>query len=735
MGAPVTRLSIFALAWALLAPAGAPCAEPPIPVPPTAVAVSGSDAVKPRVEVRLLIDPTPAPGRVARVGALFRMDPGWHVYWRNPGDSGLPTRVRWQVDGAELGPLAWPAPQVFRDEELAESSYGYSDAVLLASDLVRLAPPGGPRAVRVEADFLVCKDQCIPGRVSLSRDLDRALAGGSSPELARRTHALFERFAERVPRPASALGVAVGLHDVQLGARAGEPVSARLTVHPCGVDSLAAADCAVESAAFIPEASPVLALSDATSGPPSPGAHALTLPVEGKSLADRPNAARVTGVLELRESGGGARFVALDLPLAAPTESQAAGPSLGAALALALLGGLILNGMPCVLPVLALKVFALADLGRQSRRETVAHAVGYFAGIELTLLALALAVVALRSAGTYVGWGFQFQEPRFALGMTLLLVGFALNLFGVFEIGTPSSLASVGQNATGVARSFFDGLLAVVLATPCTAPFLGTAVGFAFAGSAATIVGIFLAIGFGLAVPVCLVALAPVTARLMPRSGPWMGKLRAGLGFALLASAVWTLSVFGRTAGADALSGALALCLALGLATWLYGLHQTVERSGRGLLLASAIAALALFVWRPIWSAQAAAPELARAQAASGWRAFDPEAVEAELRGGRPVFIDFTAAWCLTCALNEHRVLADARVQAELARGGFALFKADWTLRDEGIRKQLARFGRAGVPMYLVYHPEAPAAPRVLSELLTIDALLQALQPGEARGA
>jgi len=733
MGAPVTRLWLLAAAWALSAPLGAR-AEPPIPVPPAAVAVSGSDDVKPRVEVRLLIDATPAPGRLARVGALFHMDPGWHVYWRNPGDSGLATRVRWQVDGAELGPLAWPAPEVFRDEELAQSSYGYTDSVLLASDLVRLAPPGGPRAVRVETDFLVCKDQCIPGRVSLSRDLDRALAGSGSPELARRTHALFERFAARVPRPAAALGVAVGVNDVQLAARAGEPVSARLTVHPCGTSD-SGVECGVESAAFIPEASEGLAFSDTTSGPATPGARAFTLAVLGKSLADRLPDARVAGVLELRESGGGARFVQLDLPLAASDSAAGASHSLGYAFALALLGGLILNGMPCVLPVLALKVFALADIGRQSRRETVAHAAGYFAGIELTMLALAGVVLALRSAGTYVGWGFQFQEPRFTLAITLLLVGFALNLFGVFEIGSPSSLAHVGQNTTGVGRSFFDGLLAVVLATPCTAPFLGTAVGFAFAGSGVTIAAIFLAIGFGLAAPVCLVALAPVTARFMPRSGPWMGTLRTGLGFALLASALWTVSIFGRTAGADALAGALGLCLALALACWLYGLQQASDRAGRGLALAAGVAALALFVGRPVFRAQAAAPDPSRSESAAGWRAFDREAIAAELREGRPVFVDFTAAWCLTCALNEHTVIRDARVQAELARGGFALFKADWTLRDEGIRQELARFGRAGVPMYLVYRPESPAAPRVLSELLTIDALLEALQPGDARGA
>jgi thiol:disulfide interchange protein DsbD len=731
---------LFAAALALPAPALAE-RDLPIPVPEGALAVAAPDAVKPRVEVRLLIDATPAPGRVARVGTLFRLDPGWHLYWRNPGDAGLPTRVRWQVDGGEVGPLAWPAPEVFRDAEAGVTSYGYAGSVLLASELVRLAPPSGPRAVRVETDFLVCKDQCIPGKVSLTRDLDRALAGGSSAALSERTHALFERFAARVPLPAAKLGVDVGVHAVELAERAGDPVRARLTVHPCGAsESTSDSNCAADSAAFIPAASQAVTLSDATSDPTLPGSRALTLAVVGRSTSDgAPSDARLAGVLELRRSGGGARFVELDLPLRAdaPASASAAAPSFAYALVLALIGGLVLNAMPCVLPVLALKVFALADLGRQSRRETAGHALGYFAGIQVAMLSLAALVVALRAAGTYVGWGFQFQEPRFALAITLLLVGFALNLFGVFEIGSPSSLADVGQNATGVGRSFFDGLLAVVLATPCSAPFLGTAVGFAFAGSAVSIFAIFFAIGLGLGGPVCLVALAPVTARLMPRSGPWMGKLRTGLGFALLASATWTLWIFGRTAGVDALAGALVLTLVLALCAWIYGLHQMVERGGRGLAIAAAIALAAGVALRPVWRAAevgASAPA-ANTVSRSGWQPFDSEAIAAELRGGRPVFVDFTAAWCLTCAVNERHVIANESVRQELARRDFALFKADWTLRDETIRKELARFGRAGVPLYVVYDPATPGEPRVLSELLTVEGLLDALRARDARGA
>ena len=738
MGMRVRTGWILACALVLSAPAGAATREPPIPVPEGALAVAAPDAVKPRVEVRLLIDASPAPGRVARIGALFRLDPGWHLYWRNPGNAGLPTRVRWQVDGAQVGPLAWPAPTVFRDADI--TSYGYEGSVLLASEVVKLAPPSGPRAVRVETDFLVCKDQCIPGKVSLTRDLDRALAGGGSAALAERTHALFERFAARVPLPAAKLGVDVGVHAVEFAARAGDPVRARLTVRPCAEsgDSLAATECGIESAAFIPEASHSVELSDARSEPATPGARAVTLDVEGHATADgAPADARLAGVLELRARDGRVRFVELDLPLRSePAAPASGGPSFAYALVLALVGGLVLNAMPCVLPVLALKVFALADLGHQSRRETAAHALGYFAGIELTMLALAALVVALRAAGTYVGWGFQFQEPRFALAISLVLVVFALNLFGVFEIGSPGSLAGVGQDATGAARSFFDGLLAVVLATPCSAPFLGTAIGFAFAGSATAVFAVFAAIGLGLASPICVVALAPVAARFMPRSGAWMGKLRTALGFALLASAIWTLWIFGRSAGVDALAAALALCVALALAAWVYGVSQAAERSARGLLLASAIALAALVGLAPVWRSVSAQSLAVSADAShAGWQRFDPDAVAAELRAGRPVFVDFTAAWCLTCAVNERTVIASSRVQDELARRGFALFKADWTLRDEAIRRELARFGRAGVPLYVVYDPETPDAPRVLSELLTIDGLLDALRERDTRGA
>src|SRR5262245_25240921 len=310
-------------------------AEPPLPVPEGARASAAPDAVEPRIELRLLVDGTPAPGRVGRVGVLFTLDPGWHLYWRNPGEAGLPTKLAFEVEGGQLGPIAWPAPEVFRDPDAGLVSYGYSDAVLLASDLVAL-PAGSARQLRATADFLICKDQCIPGEVELVRDLDAALAEAATGRQAARTHALFEAFAARVPQSAAALGVEVGVDGIEPPARAGEPVRARLSVRG-----------AIASAAFIPESSHAIATSQGGSG-----SGPVTLAVEG---AD----ARLSGVLELRDRDGGVRFVALDLPLEADAPVAPAGSagSLLAALGLALVGGLILNLMPCVLPVLALKVF------------------------------------------------------------------------------------------------------------------------------------------------------------------------------------------------------------------------------------------------------------------------------------------------------------------------------------------------------------------------------------------
>jgi thiol:disulfide interchange protein DsbD len=470
---------------------------------------------------------------------------------------------------------------------------------------------------------------------------------------------------------------------------------------------------------------------------PYPGAPgAFTVALEGTWLGAGPPRADlfVAGVVPLRDAQGHDVSVEISRAVAGGGEAAAAGalPWLRAVL-LGWLGGLILNGMPCVLPVLAIKLAALAELAQGSRREHCRHAAAYAGGIALSMLALAAVVVGLRAAGTAVGWGFQLQEPIFLVAISALLVAFALNLFGAFEIEVDTGrLGGLGSGAPGAMRSFSDGLLAVALATPCSAPFLGTAVGFAFASSAPVIASIFLAIGLGLATPFLLAAFFPAVARRMPRSGAWMADLRGGLGFALLLTVVWLLWILGRVAGAQAIPSALVLLLGIASAGWALG---AVQRRGRrvpasafaGVLSAIAALGIASLDLAPHATSGASEPVI------RGTRLFAAHLVDESLDAGRPVFVYFTADWCVTCKVNEAGVLADRRVEPELERLGYDVYRADWTRRDETIRGELARLGKAGVPVYALYAPDAPGRPRLLPELLTVDSLLGALREVAAR--
>jgi thiol:disulfide interchange protein DsbD len=599
------------------APAWAGAAPAP-PQPDRAFARGALDRGEPRVEARLLVDPRLDPAAGARVGVHLQLDPGWHVYGREPGETGLPTRVRWTLAGATFGPIAWPAEKRFVDAGGDEAS-GYDGELLLASP-VSFASGAAPRGVlRAEVDLLACATKCIPDTLALQLDLDAALSAVARDEKAAgEVAALFARF---------------------------EALAASAPAEPA----------------------------------PAPA-------------APRP----------------------------------AAGLGLAHALVLALLGGLVLNLMPCVLPVLAIKLFSLAELSAGSRREAAAQGLAYTAGVLASMLALALLVAAMRAAGTSVGWGFQFQDPRFVLAISALLVVFAMNLFGVFEFAMPARLASLGSGATGTRRSALEGLLAVALATPCSAPFLGTAVGFAFAGSIAVMIAVLAAVGLGLALPFLLASLFPPLARWMPRAGAWMLHLRAGLGFALLATVVWLLWILGRTAGADGVVGACALLVALGFAVWLASVWRPSGLRWPALGTASAVLVFALVGVNAVAIVPGAVRPAADAPR-EGWQPFAPERVRASLDAGNPVLVYFTADWCITCKYNERFVLADERVRAALRRRNVALFEADWTKRDERIRAELARFGRAGVPLCVIHEPWAPERPIVLPELLSVEAVLEAL--------
>ena len=415
----------------------------------------------------------------------------------------------------------------------------------------------------------------------------------------------------------------------------------------------------------------------------------------------------------------------------APTQNErAAAPfwwQLVQVLAAAFVGGLLLNAMPCVLPVLALKAVSLTQLGTEPRAAR-RHAAGYAAGVVASLQLLAGAVVVLRALGHEVGWGFQFQQPAFLAAVATALVVFAANCLGAFEL-TPAvdGLARAHARAHGARRSFLEGVLAVLVATPCSAPLLGTAMAFALGRGPGVVSATFAAMGLGLAAPYVLLATLPASRRLLPRPGRWMVGLKATMGYALLATAAWLAWVLTRAQGADALAALLCLAWAAAVGAALLGAVLARLPQHGGVALACLIAALVALGGQLLPWLQDAPEE--PAQAASGTVSaapYDEEAVRQALAQNRPVFVDFTADWCVTCQYNERHVLADAKVQAAFARHKVVSLRADWTRRDDAILRTLQAHGRAAVPMYLLYLP-GQSAPRLLPEVLTVHTVVRAL--------
>lgn len=747
------RTSIFTTTLLLgLFLAGATKAAPH--VPDSAIGSGGLSMDGAVVEARLLINAQNVmPGEMVEAGVFFEIEDDWHMYWRNPGDSGLPTKLKWTVVGADVGPLRWPAPNAFKEADGALTTHAYGESVFLQNDLLITGSVGSRLDLSVRVDFLVCKEICIPGSVSLQHSIPVVeRSSGPTDE----TRSLFARWNARVPVAPAELGLSVDELYSQEAIRPGDEFKAAIAL-VCDAEEGGASACQglrpyqgqLEDR-FIPDDIPSIDL-DVTGSRRHPFADGVLITLSGEASEDDPaEEERLHGVARVENSRGEVLLVNIDLPLPRakvgaevvaienpwlepePEEALAGTVQLWQAFLLALLGGLILNLMPCVLPILAIKVFGIAERAHSERSDLLKNGAAYTLGILVAMGALASVVIALRAAGTSVGWGFQFQEPLFVASICALLLAFALNLFGLFEVGVPGARwtqAGAGGQDSGLRASFFEGLLAVLLATPCSAPFLGTAVGFAFASPAPVILAIFLAIGLGLAAPFVAITLVPGWARLLPRSGAWMLQLRGVLGFALLATLIWLLWIVGQQVGTDGMTLLLVFLLSLGMGLWIYGTRQRASEGGRAprtavILLALTIAAL---VWLPL--SPLPAPTTLPGEGISPGEAarFDPADVAREVAAGRPAFVYFTADWCLTCKLNERAVLNNERIQQALKEHDSAIFKADWTLRDETIRTELARFGRAGVPLYLLYDPARPGRPRVLPELLSVDLVLDAL--------
>jgi thiol:disulfide interchange protein/DsbC/DsbD-like thiol-disulfide interchange protein len=726
---------VAVLLWGLVV-SGAAWAQ----VPASAVGKGAAHEGKPRVEATLLTDVSHIkPGDRFRVGVRFRMDPGWHIYWKNPGDSGLSTDVSWDTPGVTMDEVRWPFPSTFRTPDGFIVTHGYKDEVLLFAEAQASEQATGSLTLSAAVDALVCEVNCIPAQMLLMRPLAVGMQTVPDAEV----RAAFDAAEARVPKTPERAGLALALALDSPALKVGQPFSGTLTVS--ALKGKVQAE--VEPDFFITER--IHGISRLALTPEGVGRFQL----KGEAAPDVPKEEpRLKGVLRLGTAQASYQYVEVNLPMApvegAPVAQATASPStpaaapeapakvaaaaagstvgLGLALLFAFLGGAVLNLMPCVFPVLALKAYGFTRMAQESRARVGLHALAYTGGIVGTMLVLAGVVLAVRAGGTSVGWGFQFQEPLFVSAVCAVLVAFALNLFGVFNVGVDGTeLAGKVDASHGLARSAGEGMLAVVLATPCSAPLLGTAVGFAFAAGAGTVLIIFTALGLGLALPFCALVLVPGLAKRLPKPGAWMERFKQFLGFALLATCVWLVWVMGGLAGVDGMARLLAFLVAVALGAWVYGLAQSAEGARRWAGVAAALLVLVGTGGLALRFDETAPMARISQVSAQQW---DDAAVAAALKAGQPVFIDFTADWCLTCKFNERTVLSREQVRTAFARHQVAFFVADWTRYDERISAKLAEHGRAGVPMYLVISPSTPDRAEVLPELLTSELVIQAVE-------
>lgn len=746
-----------------------------------------------RVASRLIFsDVEVKAGDTFRVGVAFEIDPSWYIYWQNPGDAGIPTDIGWRGEHLTFGPLEWAAPSAFGTDELL--SYGYDNQVVLYSDVTVDEDAVGDIRIEADIDYLACKDLCLPGFASLSRNIK---IGDETVPADERTRALMKASEKRVPRRAEDSGMETRAHfsttaverevdiilEVIACEEAAEDCESNLQLvdgsarYMFIADGYSALHLDVKEVREHPEAEkgwlfylhgemrnprPTkktilsgVAMFEDDSGEGYPlhiredfifaddenPANAQPLPTwEEEGVLIAKNGASVgndsalnDGVGDqpaLEETPDGANDAVAAAGITLDGDGKSSPPNIFWMILMAFLGGIILNLMPCVFPVLALKISSFASLAHESRTEVLRHGAAYTGGIVGSMWVLAAAVIALRLTGTQVGWGFQFQQPGFLAALVVILVLFSLNLFGVFEIAvSPQRLTDTASEAVGIKRSFFEGVLAVILATPCSAPFLGAAVGFALTGSIATIIAIFTSMALGLAAPLVVLALVPGWARMLPRPGNWMVHLKVFLGFAVMGSAVWITWLLGRASGVDAMGAIMMFAGFLSLAAWLYGLVQFKSLGRQKVLGLIAVAALIIGGGILTFPLPYQAPSGAtQTSGAIEWTPWSEEGVQEALAEGRPVFVDFTADWCLTCKVNKRNAIDTPKTEQAILEYDIAVFRADWTHENEDIRAKLQEFDRAGIPFYLVYSPDNPTQPWTLAEIITERSLISALK-------
>lgn len=676
-----------------------------------------------------------APGET--VSFVLRQKPqsGWHTYWINPGDSGEPPRLEWTApQGYVAGPLIHPAPVVERLGPITTYVHDRETLYPVALKVPETARPGERIDLSVRATWLICDEICVPESGTFPVTLAIAAEGRDDARGAR----LLAEAVEALPETA---GAAPAAFDAADPVRLDAPGPGATGVLP---DALAAGN--VRNALYFPYNASLI--DHAAPAKVTVGKDAIRFEIP-RSLSFDPAAAQGEGlvVAEVREGGRWAPRAFMfgrppgEGPVPAAVEAKWSGATPAASsllpqgsggvtdllqyVLLAFLGGLILNVMPCVFPVLSIKALSLAGAAQSGTARR--HGLLFLAGVMATFLLLAVGLLALKAAGTAAGWGFQLQEPLVVAGLALLFFVIGLNLIGAFDVGGGvQNLGSGLAGHGGDSGAFFTGALAVIAATPCTAPFMAGALGWAVTQPAPAALAVFAGLGLGFAAPFTLLSFAPGLQKLLPRPGAWMDRLKQALAFPMFATTVWLVYVLAAQAGAEGVAAVLALLVAVSFLVWTLRAGLMWRAAGVAIVLATAAAG---------WSATAAPSRSPTQSAQAETQAWSAQRVAALTAEGKPVFVNFTAAWCVTCKANEITALSRPAVKAAFERAGVVYLKGDWTARDSAIAAELAVHGRDGVPLYL-YYPPGAAAPRVLPQLLTEQLLIDTVSPGpQAPGA
>jgi thiol:disulfide interchange protein DsbD len=692
------------------------------------LAGAGASAAHTQARLVLAVE-TGWPGDTVLAGVPLRMDRGWHTYWRNPGASGMATKIEWQLPaGVTAGAIEWPVPEKLPDEDL--TTYIYTNEVVLLVPLklaAELRP--GPLELKASISWLECEALCVPGKASVQATLN--IGSESKPS---KDAALIQAWQTKLPKSGDGLS-----------AHAWWEQTATANSRPLALEWNSPV--AAGEADFFPDASEDFEVQPATERIPA-GAGKIRLRKEVKKLAgDWPG--QLSGVL-IQQSGATRLAYEVNLPVeSAPTSATATlsppalngfiTPPLWRMLLYAFVGGLILNVMPCVLPVIALKILGFVGQAKDEPRQVRELGLIYALGVLVSFLMLAGLVIGIKAAGHKAGWGMQFANPQFLVVLTVLVTLVALNLFGLFEInlgGRVMGAAGTLASKHGSAGAFFNGVLATILATPCSAPYLGYALGFAFAQPAPIIVLMFVVVALGLGLPYVVLSWQPAWLRFLPKPGAWMERFKVAMGFPMLATAVWLFSLIPLHYGKRALWLGIFLVI-MALAAWVYGEFVQHGRAHRGLGLAAALVLLiggyayaveGQLRWRSPAPENFPAGSLKESPNGIDWQRWSPAALAQARAQGRPVFVDFTADWCLTCQANKRIAIDIPSVRAKLKETKAVALLGDYTRAPDDITDELNHYGRAGVPLVLVYPRNPTEPPAVLPEVLTPGIVLDALE-------